>query len=104
MKKLSIYLVVFLLMSINVFAFDSKDKSDLPRETLAEESNSESLSGISDNVDFIDYFRNYISTNSAAVTSEESKESEKGNNASREELQKEGLVDMSASALGVGIF
>lgn len=103
MKKLSIYLVVFLLMSINVFAFDSKDKSDLPRETLAEESNSESLSGISDN-DSIDYFRNYISTNSAAVTSEESKESEKGNNASREELQKEGLVDMSASALGVGIF
>lgn len=104
MKKLSIYLVVFFLMSVSIFAADFKDKSNPAQKTSAEKSKSELLSTISAGIDAIDYYENPFSEINASISNEESLKAEKKVNLPAAKLDKEDLVDMSATAMGVGIF
>ena len=104
MKKLSIYLVVFLLMSVNILAADFNDKSDPPQKTSTEKSKSELLSTISASIDSIDYYENSFSEINASISKAESLKADKKVNLPAAKLDKEDLVDMSASAMGVGIF
>jgi len=104
MKKSSICLVVFLLVSINVFSADKNPKSYLPSETSVENFEGELLNSISENISSLDYSRNYINDDTAPISSEELRDSEEKTNIPAEKLLKEDLVDMSASAMGVGIF
>lgn len=104
MKKLSVCLIAVLLMSINVFAADLNHKSDPPQKTSAERSKSELLSSISASIDAIDYYENSFSKINASISNEESLKAEKKVNLPAVKLDKEDLVDMSASAMGVGIF
>lgn len=104
MKKSSIYLVVFLLLSVNIYATDIKTKSDPPQKTSAEKSRSELLSSISASIDSIDYYENSFSEINASFSNEQSLKTEKNVSVPAVKLNNEDLVDMSAGAMGVGIF